>query len=174
METLEELNQMIEEKESRKNCLYNEIQEKKEALRQSIEELESEWSALIEEVGELRLKAEFLKQGEINEEEKAEVNKKLEHLDLILNQPNVVEVLMIVAEPNYESKNLTIRMKTEFENEGLKLEVSIWSNRKAVINLVKSYIHVPVQWQETYYQTADYYSWKKEEKPDIQIFKRTI
>jgi len=174
MTTLEELNQTIKEKESRKEGLYNEIQAKKDALRQSIEELESEWSSLIEEVGELRLKAEFLKQAEMKEVETAEVNKKLQQLELILNQPDVAEILMIVAEPNYESKTLTIRMRTEFENEGLNHEVSIWSSKKTVIDLVKSYIQVSAFSQETYYQTAEYYSWKKKEKPDVQMFKRSV
>lgn len=170
MTTLEEINEKIGEKEREKRNLWVVMGNKQKAF----EEAESEWTAMIDEIRELKAKKQMLNEAELTKEEKTYVNEKLKQLEVFLNQPDIVKIQLTVAEPDHESKNLNIRIKTDFETQGLELDVDIWSNRRAVIDRVHSCIHVPLykEEKETDYRChSNYYIWTKEEYPNVQMFK---
>lgn len=174
MATLDELNDQISEKERIQRKLWLEIQDKKKAVA----DIEQEWECVLEEIRDLEEQKKLLKIYEMNEAEKQYVDEQITRLEQLLNEPNVSAIDFSIAEPDYESKTLTIRIATDFEKEGLKHSVRVWSNRKGVLDRIRSCIHIPPHAKVfddedlgcAYHN--DYY-WTKAEKPDVQMFKRT-
>lgn len=169
MTTLQEINELIEEKKYLQQKLWLEMETRRHAMK----EAESEWEAVLKEIRILEDKRMDFHKSEINEEEKAYVIGQLKHLEIVLNQPNVIYIQIHLSEPDYESKTLNIKMTTEFLSEGLHHDVSIWSCKKAIIDLVASCIHVPISesLDTEYQQNYSLFSWNKKDNPITQMFK---